>query len=154
MNNGLALLEPTFVGTPQPATKIITASQESNEISVELWIKPANNYQKGPARLFTLSDQPQDSNITVSQGLWGQQPEDVFQAKIRTQTQSDHTIRAKLNEENPLTDGLIHIVFTRGYHIGKNETSWARLFVNGIEMASEEVNGDFSNWNQDFPDSP
>ena len=64
---GLRIEKAVSIVSSGPASKIIEACRRSNEISVEAWVKPADEKQGGPARTVTLSFDPRRRNFTLGQ---------------------------------------------------------------------------------------
>ncbi|MBW2554898.1 MAG: LamG domain-containing protein, partial [Deltaproteobacteria bacterium] len=64
---GLSVDSSTLIESGVAATKVIDAVKASNEITIEAWIKPANDTQGGPARIFTLSSNTSYRNFTIGQ---------------------------------------------------------------------------------------
>ena len=55
---GLVVTSDTMVTSPASASKIIAACKQSNELTVEAWIKSASINQYGPARIVSMSSDP------------------------------------------------------------------------------------------------
>jgi hypothetical protein len=65
--NGLGINDLAYINTAPAATKVITASKLSNELTIELWIRPALVNQTGGSRIITISKDYQNSNFSVLQ---------------------------------------------------------------------------------------
>lgn len=140
--HGLAINSATLVASAGAATKIIDA-KDTGEITIEAWVKPANTTQDGPARIVTLSEDPYKRNFSLEQGLWGSQPSDVYDVRLRaTSTGDDGTMLA--TPASSASTQLSHVVYTR------DASGVARIYVNNVEWASGTVGGDFSNWDESF----
>ena len=83
-NGGLSVDASTVITSSGPAIKVITALQASQALTLEVWIKPANVTQDGPARILTLSQDGNSNggNFILGQGS-GSDPT-VFTARLRT----------------------------------------------------------------------
>jgi hypothetical protein len=64
---GLSINAETILISDGPATKVIDACMASNEITVEVWHKPANDTQGGPARMVSISLDGSNRNISFTQ---------------------------------------------------------------------------------------
>ena len=53
-NCGLAINQGTIIKSDGPASKLNTAIKQSNELTLEAWVKAENTTQGGPARIATL----------------------------------------------------------------------------------------------------
>ncbi len=139
-DGGLRIDSATIVSSGTPANKIIDAVKASKEITVEAWIKPANTTQDGPARIVTLSADPYYRDFTLGQGLWGDQPTDLYDVRLRT---SDTGTNGKPSLSSPagsLTTALTHVVFTR------DKSGNERVYLNGTLAASGTITGDLTGW--------
>jgi parallel beta-helix repeat protein len=134
---GLSVDASTIIASAGPASKIITAAQVSNELTVEAWVAPANTTQTGPSRIATLSVNTLNRNFTLHQVATN------YGARVRT-TDGDlnGTPLFELNTaSDPVATSLTHVLYTRDV-AGK-----ARVYVNGVEVASRiDATGNFSNW--------
>lgn len=141
---GLALNAPTILKSTGIAKKVIDAVKVSNEITIETWIKPSNLTQDGPSRIFSISQDPYNRNITLGQGLWGSQPSDLFDARLRTTATTANGIPSLTAPTGSATTNLSHLVYTR------NALGNADIYINGVQVKSGNVGGDLSSW-ADFP---
>ena len=142
---GLTFDVPTLLVSADPATKILQAVQSTNEITFEAWITPANTTQDGPARIMSMSDDIYNSNFTLGQGLWGSYPTTVYDARLRTATTSPNGQPSLSSPSGAVTTALTHVVYTR------DARNMAHLYVNGVEVASHTVGGNFDNWDASYP---
>ena len=136
-NNSLSLHSPSAIVASNTA-KLLSALKGSGEISIELWIKPNNRYQSGPATIAGLFSQPGTTVLELDQGLWGTQPNNLYQAQL--QTSSDDSLVKTIGLPGSLLDGLNHVVYT------KDTIGLSTLYVNGAIWAQQQIDGDFSNW--------
>ena len=151
MPGALTIIVPTsLVYANGPATPLADALMASNEITVEAWIWPANWTQAGPARIVSLSMDTNNRNFTLGQGLFDNQPSDVFNMRLRT-TATDPNGEPSLSTTElvpgpdvPPTTELMHVLYTRDI------SGTARFYINGVEAGSAAVGGDFSNWDNTF----
>ena len=130
---GLKINSATSISSGSAATKIIDECKLTNEITIEVWIKPQAASQTGPARIVTLSANGSERNFTLGQDG------NAYQVRTRTTDTSVNGIPALNTNYDVITD-ITHVVYTR------NEYGIAKIFVNGVEDASFSLTGDFSNW--------
>ncbi len=135
---GLALEAGTIVASRGPAAKMIQACQESNEITIEAWVKPANTEQGGPARIVTLSPNTSVRNFTLGQ------ERDTYIVRLRTTETGAQGVPHIAAPAGSLSTELTHVVYTR------DASGTAFIYINGEEVVGGDVLGDFSNWDQDF----
>jgi len=141
---GLAIHAATLVASEGAAAKVIQAAQTTNELTIEAWLRPANTSQDGPARIVTLSADPYQRNLTLGQGLWGSQPSDLYDVRLRTTATSLNGTPSLYTPAGSLTTELAHVVYTR------DTSGLARTTINSVQRASRTVSGDLSNWNLDY----
>ena len=131
---GLALTGETLVSSADPAEKIINATQASEEITVEAWVVPGTYRQRGPARIFTISEDNKHRNI-----MFGQVGKRLA-ARFQT---TDTNEAGKPNLKTPskkFLAGLNHVIYTRD--ILGNES----IFINGELVQSGVRTGSTSAW--------
>ena len=121
--------------TKAPANLIGTIKR-SHSLSLELWFRPTNLTQKGPARIFSLSGGTSDRNLTI-----GQEGR-ALQVRIRTTKTSNNGLPAM--ESTPLLKNQITHAF---YTFGENE---AKLYINGKLIRRKRIEGNLSNWESDY----
>jgi glycopeptide antibiotics resistance protein len=119
--NGLEVIQPAVLTSGRPAEKLYDALNTSSELSVEVWMTPANVEQKGPARIVSLSRNPVARNFTV-----GQDGADI-DFRLRTPVSGTNGTTVNLRTRNGfLAPEQFHVVAT--YRGGVE-----KLFVNGRE---------------------
>ncbi len=123
---------------PRPAQKITNAVKKSGELTIEAWIKPARDRQDGPARIVSLSADPNQRNVTLGQD--GKRCD----VRLRTTTTSVNGIPSSATPNNALTTAPTHVVYTR------DAAGNARVYINGKPRRSTKVAGKLSNWDNNF----
>jgi hypothetical protein len=126
------------IASSAPAKKIVEAVVKSGEISIEAWLKPANNSQKGPARIISLSADPAQRNFTLGQE--GAR----YDVRFRTEKTDANGVPSLGTGEGVVAAELAHVVYAR------DAAGKATIFVDGKEAASAEVAGSLANWVGDF----
>jgi hypothetical protein len=116
---GLAINSSTILESTEAATKVIDACRATNEITIEVWVKPANTTQSGPARIVTVSKDPDQRNFTLAQGQAGNQPSDVYDTRLRTTTTNSNGLPSLTTPAKSLTTSLSHLVYTRNAKGGR-----------------------------------
>jgi|GEM_PF-553146 len=141
----LSVHSPTIIRTDSAATKLYDAIAATNEITVEAWIKPANVTQDGPARVITMSADPSNRNFTLGQGLWGTNPADVVNARLRTTDTNNDGEPSITTSAGTISTELAHVVYTR------NTAGIAQVYTDNIVRATGTIAGSFATWNSDYP---
>lgn len=141
---GLFFNGTTRAMTQGPATTLTQALKSANSLSLEAWIVPDNVTQEGPARIMTLSDGSYLRNFTLGQGLWGGQPSDTFNVRLRTTATDLDGMPMVTTAAGAAQEGLQHVVYTR------HADGTARIYVNSVLKASDTVGGDLGNWDTQY----
>lgn len=134
----LVVRAATKITSSTPATKIISAAKRTGGITVEAWVKPANNRQKGPARIVSLSANSSQRNITLGQ------ESKKYEVRLRTTATSANGIPATSSANNAARTALTHLVYTR------DARGTARIYVNGKQQTSKKVSGKLNSWSNNF----
>ncbi len=135
----LSVDSSTLISTGVPATKIHDGVTASSEITIEAWVRTSSVSQTGPARMVTLSENSASRNFTVAQQA------DEFEVRLRTTATNN-------NGDNPTTTtngsdvaaAVQHVVYTR------DSAGNTRIYVDGVEVQSNTVLGDLSNWDPTY----
>ncbi len=141
---GLIITSPTLLATPGPASRVTQSIQQSGEITVEAWLRPANLNQDGPARLFGISNGPSVRNFTLGQGLWGSQAKDTFNMRMRTSDTDLDGMPLLTTSSGSASLALQHVVYTH------RADGTSRLFVNGQVAAENQLGGNMDNWDASY----
>jgi hypothetical protein len=146
-NGGLALDRETVVASGVPAAQIIEACRQSNELTIEAWVKPNSVDQVGPARIVSLSKDPYHRNFSLAHETTqssGGDSRAFFLSRLRT-TAADLNGFPELRTPPGIVETeLTHVVYTR------QASGQVRVFVDGVLRAQSEVRGDFSGWEDEY----
>lgn len=140
ISKGLRVKEATLLKTSDPTTKI-AASNFSSGITIEVWVKPLNNTQSGPARIVTYSADSGNRNFTLGQ------EGDHYQQRFRTSTNPGNGTAPSTSSPAggiTTTPVLQHVVYTR------DSSGSAKIYIDKVEVGSEAVTGDLSNWDATY----
>ncbi|MBI3856315.1 MAG: FecR domain-containing protein, partial [Planctomycetes bacterium] len=141
---GLLLVAPTLVASPSPATRIAQACKQSNEVSLELWIRPATLTPAAKdGRIFSFSSDILNQNFMIGQDEF-KGPNRSYFVRLRS-TATDPVGKPDLaSPDGGLTLKLTHLVYTRA------TSGAAALYLDGAEIAKTSVGGSFASWNDGF----
>ncbi len=134
IDGGLSIDSATIIQSAGPATKIIEACKASHAITIEIWIKPANTSQSGPARIFTLSPSGSQRNFTVGQSS------SLFDFRLRTTATNNNGTPSVASPSGSATTNMTHVMYTR------DAGGDVRIYIDGVERTAGNVGGDLSNW--------
>ncbi|MCA9200624.1 MAG: DUF1549 domain-containing protein, partial [Planctomycetales bacterium] len=137
-DGGLAVHASASIVTDSPPQELMAAIKNSNAFSVEVWLQPADLQQKGPARIFTISDGPSARNLTLGQDG------DRFDVRLRTTSTDQNGMPSLASQSNAVSTERTHVVFV---HDAQGHSA---LYINGQENASKHQPGSLENWDQRF----
>ena len=126
--NGLKLFKGSLLKSTEPGTKLVDAIKSTQQLSVEIWIKPANLQQTGPARIVSLSKNPHQRNFMVGQA------QGSLNLRVRTPLAGPNGSRVEIFTHNPcLSPKRQHVVavFNHGA---------AQIYLNG-ELLPDKIAG-------------
>ena len=130
----LAVVSSASIVSPKSARRFVAAVRKSNALTVETWITPATAEQSGPARIVSLSSNPSSRNFTLGQD------KDFYDVRLRTTGTDENGNPSTAGPAKSLEPELTHVVYAR------DSSGTAVIFINGKQVVSKAVGGDFSNW--------
>ena len=136
---GIIIKQSSIVASDDLATKIFEACTASNEITVEAWVKPANDALAGPGRIVTISADSTNRNFTMGQDTTG------YQIRLRTTVTGNNGYNPPVKApDTVVTNEMSKLVYSR------NAAGEAKFYINGDEVASEAIDGDLSTWDETY----
>lgn len=136
MDDGsISIASPSTIMSIDPATKVTDGVKDTNELTIEAWVKPDSLESKGPARIVTISVDPGERNFTLGQQLT------QYVVRFRTSETGGNGTPSLDSVNDTVTQELTHVVYTR------KADGNASLYINGILSASYERLGDITMWN-------
>jgi hypothetical protein len=124
---GIEIVRRSIVRSQAPATKLVEALKQTNELSLEVWMASHNTTQGGPARIVSLSQNSEAHNFTL-----GQDGADIH-FRLRTPVSGHNRAPVGLRTtDRVLSRDISHVIVT--YKAGIE-----RLYVNGAQRP-ETVN--------------
>ena len=133
VSGGLKVNTATAISSSGNATKIISAAQSSNAITVEAWVTPTSLTRTGPARIATLTKNATQRNLVFGQS--GSR----YEAQLKTSTGT----AALQSPASSLTQTLTHVVYTRA---SGGQATW---YINGVQVSTATTTGNLSTWGTD-----
>ncbi len=138
-NGVLNLNSPSLIASTQTADKLINGIAATQEITMEAWVTPSNRSQNGPARIATLSSDVANRNFTLGQAG------DDYNVRLRTTTTGNNGVGKSVSSQGGfLSTELTHVIYTR------EADGDAFLYIDNNLVASEKIDGDFSNWDDSY----
>lgn len=136
----------TLIQSATPAEKIRLAAQSTDALTIEAWIRPASPTAIGPARIFSISKNTSERNVTLAQGRGRDEEgaQDIYHQRLRTTATSNNGLVALESDAGTALAELTYLVYT------KDADGKACLFLNGVLHKESTVEGDFSNWDESY----
>lgn len=122
---GLRINESTTLTSASP-NKVVDAIRASNAFTVEVWVKPANLIQDGPARIFTISQDSSLRNFTLGQAA------DGYVVRNRRLDSTDNGTPHIL-AEGSVNGELQHVVYAI------DDRGAGTIYVDGVGVASQHT---------------
>jgi hypothetical protein len=137
ISGGLQVNSATLIQSAGAATKVITASQSTNAITLEAWVQPANTTQTGPAPVMTVSQQSNKQNVSLGQlgNRWD--------GHLRTSS-TNNAGTGLTSAVGTATLNLTHVLYTR------DASGNVRIYINGVQSTSTTLAGNFSTWTSTY----
>ncbi len=139
-NGALVVKSPTLINSNQPATGLRQAITKSGELTVEAWIKPADEDLDGdgPGRILSLSGSTSHRNFTLGQ------EDEQYLFRLRS-TSTDSNGEPSLDApDNSVHEALTHVVCTR------DNNGNAKIYIDGKQRAARKIGGKLENWDARF----
>ncbi|NQZ00352.1 MAG: hypothetical protein HRT45_06740 [Bdellovibrionales bacterium] len=139
-----------IASTANPANKIRNACRATNELTVEAWVQPRVEDQRGPARIFGMSVNTQQRNFTLGQDY--DNGEGNYDFRVRADGNnngSGNNVNTSsglyIEDDTNYTGSPEHLIFTR------DAAGTIKLIVNGQIVYDQPSNinglgGNFNNW--------
>lgn len=122
------------VVVPDAGPYISDACKESNQITLEAYITPANLKQAGPARIISLSDNSSERNFTLGQEA------DQLVLRLRTPMSGNNGSEPQITLARLKAGNPVHLLVTYA-------PDRLSCYIDGKQVSPEATyQGDFSNW--------
>ncbi|MDB4817930.1 LamG domain-containing protein, partial [Akkermansiaceae bacterium] len=108
-----------------------------NALTLSAWLTPAKLDQSGPARIFTISKDSVNRNLTLGQDG------NKISVRLRTSGTSANGLPS-LDSKPALKLERTHVAYSR------SADGTATLFLNGQLSASATIKGDLKNWDDSY----
>ena len=145
-DGGLQVNTATTISSGGAASKIISAAQTSNELTLEAWVQAATIDQRGPARIISLSQDGLNRNATLGHQYVSADGGYYYVARLRTDDASvnENGLPELRQDERYGTTAVQHVVYTRA------SDGTETIYVDGLAVQSGTRPGSFTNW-ADYP---
>ncbi|MBK8944251.1 MAG: T9SS type A sorting domain-containing protein [Ignavibacteriae bacterium] len=136
--NSLKISESTIIQSENKPKKLYDSLINSNEITVELWLKPESTIQNGPARIITFSPSRFERNFGLLQNG------NRYEFRLRTSSTDNNGIPSLISNAETVTTNLTHFLYT----FSDNDT--AKMYINGVLQKEMHLSGVFNNWDSTY----
>jgi hypothetical protein len=133
ISGGLRVNTATAISSSGFASKIISAAQAGNEITVEAWVSPSSLTLRGPARFATIMKNGSQRNLVFGQSG----------SRYETQIKTSTATASLQSPASSLTQALTHVVYTR------SSSGAAVWYINGVQVSTQTTTGNLSTWGTD-----
>lgn len=140
---GLSLKQTTIISSIMPANRLITSAQDTNEVTLEAWVRPITSMHTGPFPIFLLADGQQQYNFTLEQRGWKDEDRNFYSVRLHTAKEGAGTPALS----SPVGTGIpttTHIMYTRA------ADGISTLYLNGEIIQTDTFPGDLSAWNSAY----
>src|SRR5690606_23197379 len=131
-SRSLRINAPVRIQSREAARRLARAIEKAGEITCEAWITPEKSRQNGPARIVSLSQDPNERNFTL-----GHEGES-YDFRLRSSSTSKNGTPSISTPTGTVRASLTHVVYTR------DRSGNASFWVNGERVATGQVAGDLS----------
>lgn len=138
-DGALVVRSATKIKSSRSAKKITKAIRRSNAITIEAWVSPANDQQKGPARIVSISNDASQRSLTLGQDG------NRFDVRLRTTQTNSNGVPSTASRNGSAKPGLVQIVYTRD----GDGNVW--IYLDGKRHLRKKVTGRLSKWRNEFP---
>lgn len=137
-DGSLEISGKTQLRTDEPPQKLIDAIRKSGAMTIEAWIRPANNKQDGPARIVTLSKDSNERNFTLGQDG------NRFDYRFRTNQNGKNGVPSLGSKSGVVQSEIMHVVATH------SRAGMSTIYINGEKSSDRKVPGEAINWDGSF----
>jgi len=137
--DGLEILRPTTISSRAVPDRLLTSIAEADAFTLEVWLRPSQPNQTGPARIVSFSGGSSVRNFTLGQD-GGR-----YSVRLRSTGTNTNGMPDLAGEPDSLSTWLTHVAFVR-HPGGRTE-----LFVNGLLQNEGVAAGRLDNWDASFP---
>ncbi|MFK7921158.1 MAG: LamG-like jellyroll fold domain-containing protein [Bacteroidia bacterium] len=136
---GLSIESATVIESIKNENEL-TKVAKSSEMTIEAWVKPANDNQNGPARIVSFSKNSTERNFTLGQDG------DQYIVRFRTKDTGDNGMPNASTIADQVSENYIqHLVYTWTEEEGEEN-----IFLDGVNVYSGTRTGQTSNWESSF----
>jgi hypothetical protein len=138
LDGALEIVQPTALTSSALATKISAECAQAGAISIEARVVTTDRTLDGPTRIVSMSDSTSERNFTLGTSL------ERFVFRLRSTETDLNGLPSLESPEEAVTGDLRHVAVV-------GEVGGSRqMYIAGVLVAEDEVQGDFSSWSDAF----
>ncbi|MFW5844847.1 MAG: LamG-like jellyroll fold domain-containing protein, partial [Planctomycetota bacterium] len=142
-DGGVVLAGPSLLQSRGSVRPLWRAWSDARGMSIEIWARPADLGQWGPARLFGSTGGRWAANVLIGQGNDNGQKAFCWGWRLRTVQTGGSGRPNRASMQGVLRPGWVHLVLAAGEH------GMERLYIDGHLAAERPVGGIFEVWDPD-----
>lgn len=139
---GLSIKGNSNIFSEEKPDRLIESLTETNEITMEAWVRSDEIFQDGPARLISLSRDNFHRAATLA--YEGNNAFYNYVGRLNTTNSDVNGTPQIATDQNFISLNLHHVAYTR------DSSGIEKIFVNGVELMSGLRLGDFSTMTDDY----
>lgn len=146
-NGQLTIGSNTLIESVNSAKKIIDELKETNEITIECWIRPAEPDFPGKGRILSLGNDEDNIGFVLNQEyVWDSLKKSlIYSSRLNTEfTDSTGYPELVQYKRSSTFINTHHLVYVR------NKQGQESIYLNGVKSAEAFRPGDLSSWNDNF----
>lgn len=135
--SSLEIINSSNISAVEGSSNLYSKFKDLDELSFELWLKPSNSSQTGPARILTYSKNKFERNFGLMQNG------SAYEFRLRT-TLADNGLPSLSSSDGSAMESLTHVVYT----LSMDDT--AKIYLNGVLDSKMYLEGTFENWDSTY----
>lgn len=146
-NEELNILGNTALVSFIPAKKIVQAVKETNEITIECWIKPIEPNYSGKARILSLGNNDIDIGFALDQdfNLTNESKSLLFCTRLQTASTNESGYPELIQDHSSSSYiNMYHVAYVR------DRTGQETIYINGIKSAEGFRPSDLTSWKDNY----
>ena len=137
------ILYPAHVKSVEPASKIVNACKQSNEVSIELWVNSTDN-SFTPSTIISLANDSSDIGFEIQQDIQGNSESPYYKVLLQTKSTFSNGLPALQQSVPHRGNSLNHVVFTH------NNNGDDYIYVNGELVGQGFKFPSLNTWKDNF----
>ena len=144
-SNRLSINSNATLISDLPATKIVSALKKTNELTIEVWIKPNEQYSSSDSRILSIGNNDSDIGFVLEQYYdYSEEKHINYGSRLQTESTNYSGYPLLLPKNDNLYLNMQHITYVRD-SLGKE-----LLYINGSKVAEGFRPGSLNTWKDNY----